>query len=79
MTGDFRILKVRELVMKGPSYREQNNNNWELNLKLCIEECGMKWADVAKVDRRVLKEWEKVVLECSTNRITVLKKKYVHI
>ena len=48
VTGDLRILndfRVRELIMKGPSYTEQNNINWDLNLKLCIEaveKCRMK-------------------------------------
>ena len=65
MTGNLRILKkfwVRELIMKEPSYWEQNNINRDLNLKLCIEavkKCRMKWTDAAKVDRCVLKEMGK--------------------
>ena len=84
VTGNLRILtdfRVRELVMKGPSYREQNNINWDLNLKLCkeaVKKFRMKWADVANVSRCVFREWEKVVEECIMNKITALKKKYVH-
>ena len=34
VTGDLTIIrnaKVRALVAKGPSYREQNSINWKLN------------------------------------------------
>ena len=33
ITGDLRIItnkKLRELVSKGPNFREQNNINWDL-------------------------------------------------
>ena len=38
----------------------------------------MKWADAADVSRCVLRECKKVVEECITDKITALKKKYVH-
>ena len=40
VTGDLSIIAdyiLRKLITKGPSYREQNNINWNLNMKLCRE------------------------------------------
>ena len=40
LTGNFNIIKdrkLRKLIQKGPSYREQNNINWNTNLKNCIK------------------------------------------
>ena len=50
VTGDLRIIKdakVRELVNKGPSYREQNNIDWGLNARICKEavtKYKVKWS-----------------------------------
>ena len=33
-----------------------------------------KWAKSSKVDKRVLSEWEKAVLDCIKNRMGKLKK-----
>ena len=41
ITGDLSILKDRkigEVIGKAPSYYEQNNINWELNLKIFKKE-----------------------------------------
>ena len=38
LTGDLSIIrdvKLRNLVRKGPVFREQNNIDWEVNLKNC--------------------------------------------
>ena len=62
VTGDLRIIKdtkLRELVNKGPSYREQNNIDWDLNARICEEavtEYKVKWSRKLRVDRRVLNE-----------------------
>ena len=40
ITGDLRIIpdkKLRNLISKGPNFREQNNINWDLCRKLCFE------------------------------------------
>ena len=40
VTGDLSIIinkKLRRLIKKGPNFREQNNINWDLCLKLCME------------------------------------------
>ena len=47
--------------MKGPSYREQININWNLNFKMCKEavvKYRNKWAKSSKVDKRVLSKWK---------------------
>ena len=67
LTGNLNIIKdrkLRKLIQKGPSYREQNNINWNTNLKNCIKaikEYKTKWARREKVDTRVLNEWEGTV------------------
>ena len=40
LTGNLNIIrdrKLRKLIYKGPSYREQNNINWNTNLKNCLK------------------------------------------
>ena len=49
VTGDLRIIKdakFRELVNKGPSYREQNNIDWDLNARICkgVTKYKVKWS-----------------------------------
>ena len=59
VTGNLKIIedyKLRKLIMKGPSHREQNSINWDLNMKLCkdaIVKYTKKWAHELKVDGRV--------------------------
>ena len=38
VTGDLSIIrdvKLRNLIKKGPTYREQNNIDWRVNVKNC--------------------------------------------
>ena len=50
VTGNLSInkdSKLRQLIKKGPSYREQNNINWNVNAKICKEAVSkykVKWA-----------------------------------
>ena len=50
ITGNLSIIKdskLRQLIKKGPSYREQNNINWNVNAKICkeaISKYKVKWA-----------------------------------
>ena len=84
ITGDLSIVKdrkLRELIGKGPSYREQNNINWELNLKIfkkSVREYKLKWAKKEKVDSRVLDEWESVVLSNIKKRIRINIRKHTN-
>ena len=84
ITGDLRIIKdgkVRELVNKGPSYREQNNIDWSLNATICKEAVTnykVKWLRRLGIDRRVLNEWEKKVHEAIDRRVQLLRSKHVN-
>ena len=71
--------KLRSLIEKGPSYREQNYINWSITERLCREavaEYKRKWSRREKVDIRVLNEWECKVNECVQKRITSLQRKH---
>ena len=67
LTGDLSIIrdvKLRHLIRKGPVFREQNNVDWEVNLKNCkasVSKYVKKWARIASVDRQVLRDWEETV------------------
>ena len=84
VTGDFRIIKnskLRELVNKRPSYREQNNIDWGLNARICKEavtKYKIKWSRMLRIDRRVLNEWEKKVPEAIDIRVQLIKSKHVN-
>ena len=73
--------KLRELVNKGPSYREQNNTDWCLNTRICKEavtKYKVKWSRRLGIDRRVLNEWEKKVHEAIDRRVQLLRSKHVN-
>ena len=63
VTSDLSIItsrKLRHLIKKGPNFREQNNINWDLCLKLCME--GVHnyrdmWSSREGVDPCMLNEW----------------------
>ena len=61
ITGDLRIMKnkkLRNLIAKGPNYREQNNIDWDLCHKLCMDDINnyrKRWANGEKVALSVLK------------------------
>ena len=69
VTGNLKIIKnrkLRQLLLKGPSYREQNNMNWEVNVKLCkeaVKKYKERWARKENVDTRVLTDWEHTVIK----------------
>ena len=60
VTGVLTIIKDTKLlllVMKGPSYREQNYINWRVNKDICTEVVAaytLKCSRKEKVDIRVL-------------------------
>ena len=69
------------MILKGPTYREQNNVNWNVNLKNCKEAVSKymrKWADQANVDIRVLRDWEKTVHKCIEEKVKVLKQRHIN-
>ena len=81
VTGDLNIIKdvkLRNLIKKGPTYRKQNNIDWEVNRRNCKEAVTKymgKWARTAGADRRVLRDWDKTVHECIDERVRFLKQR----
>ena len=84
LTGDLSIIrdvKLRNLIRKGPVFREQNNIDWVVNLKNCkasVSKYVKKWARIASVDRQVLRDWEETVHECIEQRVRCLKQQHVN-
>ena len=53
ITGDLRVIKnkkLRNLIAKGPNYREQNNIDWYLCHKLCMD--GISIGNGGQIGRR---------------------------
>ena len=79
ITGDLRVIKnkkLRNLIAKGPNYREQNNIDWDLCHKLCMDDITKyrkRWANREKVAISVLNEWTCHVKEAVSNRILQLR------
>ena len=84
ITGDLKIVKdaeLRGLIEKGPSYREQNYINWNVNKNLwkeAVAKYKLKWSQKERVDIRALNEWECKVNECIEKRIRSLKSKHIN-
>ena len=82
LTGNLNILrdrKLRKLLQKGPTYREQSNINWDINLKnyiIAVRQYKIKWAKQEKVDARVLSEWEGTVIDMVRKRIDNIRRKH---
>ena len=75
----IKDIKLRNMIAKGPNYREQNNINWNVNSKICKEAVSkykVKWSKKEKVDKRLLNEWEITVHECIDKRIQQLRAKH---
>ena len=69
------------MIRKGPVFIEQNNIDWEVNLKNCkasVSKYVKKWARIASVDRQVLRDWEETVHECIEQRVRCLKQQHVN-
>ena len=81
VTGNLGIVenkKLRKLLSKGPSYREQNNINWDTNQKIikkAVRAYKVQWAKKEKVDSRTLDEWECRIIETVQARTDRLRKK----
>ena len=84
ITGDLTIIrdaKLRTLISKGPSYREQNCVNWKINREICTQAVAAykrKWAKRERVDYRVLNKWEHTFNECIERRIRLLESKHMN-
>ena len=84
ITGDLQVVtdaKLRLLVARGPSYREQNPIHWQVNEEICRQAMSAykrKWSNREGVDLHVLNEWEHKVKECILRRIQLLRNKHIN-
>ena len=84
VTGNLCIIKnrhLRKLLLKGPSYREQSNINWNkvrMVILLAVEKYRVSWAKKLHVDVQVLADWEHEVCALVEKRIAYLKSKHVN-
>ena len=79
VTGDH--VKLRNLISKGPTFREQNNIDWRVNLmnsKAAVSRYAKKWAKEASVDRRVHRDWEETVYKFIDAKIRCLKQRQIN-
>ena len=79
ITGDLSVIenaKLRELVAKGPKYREPNRVNWKATETMfleCIDLYAKHWSKREQVDLKYLSEWKDNLKELVTDRISNLK------
>ena len=84
VTGDLTIIrdaKLRSLIKKGPSFREQNCIDWTVNERLCREAVAKykrRWSTREGVDVRIFNEWDHKVNECITRKIASLRSKHIN-
>ena len=81
ITGDLMVIenvKLRELVAKGPKYREPNKINWqsmETMVSNSIDLYAEQWSKQEQVDLKYLSEWKDQIKELVVERISSLKEK----
>ena len=79
ITGDLRVIenaKLRELVAKGPKYREPNRVNWKATETMFLESIDLyakNWSKREQVELKYLSEWKDQLKELVTDRISDLK------
>ena len=67
--------------LESPTYRERNNTYWDINLKNCrkaVSRYAKKWAKSVGVDRRVLRDWEEMVMEGIIERVSFLRQRHIN-
>ncbi|KAK3085885.1 hypothetical protein FSP39_010004 [Pinctada imbricata] len=79
ITGDLSIVKndkLRELLKKGPKYRESMFFTWNQNVKIIMDSCeeyARRWAKKEDVQLDTLSEWIKSIRRLLLSRIYRLK------
>ena len=79
ITGDLRVIenaKLRELVAKGPKYREPNRVNWKATETMFLESIDLyakNWSKREQVELKYLSEWKDQLKELVADRISNLK------
>ena len=81
ITGNLMVIenvKLRELVAKGPKYREPNKINWqslETMVSNSIDLYAEQWSKREQVDFKYLSEWKDQIKELVVECISSLKEK----
>ena len=79
ITEDLRAIenaKLRELVAKGPKYKEPNRVNWkaaETMFFKSIDLCAKNWSKSEQVELKYFSEWKDQLKELVADRISDLK------
>ena len=79
ITGDLRVIenaRLRELVAKGPKYREPNRVNWKSTETMFLESIDLyakNWSKREQVDLKYPSKWKDHLKELVTDRISDLK------
>ena len=79
ITGDLRVTenaKLRELVAKGPKYREPNRVHWKATETMFLESIDLyakNWSKREQVELKYLSEWKDQLKELVADRISNLK------
>ena len=79
ITGDLRVIenaKLRELVGKGPKYREPNRVKWKATETMFLESIDLypkNWSKREQVDLKYLSEWKDQLKDLVADRISSLK------
>ena len=71
-------VKLRELVARGPKYREPNKINWKSTETLVSDSTDLyaeQWSKREQVDLKYLSEWKDQIKELVVERISSLKEK----
>ena len=81
ITGDLMVIenvKLRELVAKGPKYRELNKINWQSTETMVSNSTDLyseQWSKREQVEFKYLSEWKDQIKELVVERISSLKEK----
>ena len=79
ITGDLSIIpnsKLRDLIAKGPKYREPYKVDWDKNLSLlceAVDQYALQWTKREMVELSVLSSWKEMVKGQIEERISKLK------
>ena len=79
ITGDLRVIenaRLRELVDKGPKYREPSRVNWKATETMFLESVDLyakNWSKREQVELKYLSEWKDQLKELVADRISDLK------
>ena len=80
ITGDLRFVKnkkLRNLLSKGPNYREPNKINFNKckeAIKVGVEECILTMAKRYKINKNSFDGWKQCLMEKITQKVKILKK-----